>query len=104
MAAAPDNDALVHAVHGIHGRSARESRELSESVSSADPSQRYGHAVLYAEMGRVCVCCVVLCVAVCVLAGRGVHPFACGGRKVLKGPRKVDYLDLYTQHVFFVFS
>ena len=46
----------------------------------------------YAEMGRVCVCCVVLCVAVCVLAGRGIHPYACGGRKVLKGPRKVDSL------------
>jgi len=66
MAAAPDNDALAYAVHGIHGRSARESRELSESVSSADPSQRYGHDRA-AEMGRVCVCCVVLCVAVCVL-------------------------------------
>ena len=45
VAAAPDNDALVHAVHGIDGRSARESRGLSESVSSADPFQRYGHAV-----------------------------------------------------------
>ena len=54
----------------------------------------------YAEMGRVCVCCVVLCVAVCVLAGRGIHPYACGGRKVLKGPRKVD--SLHTTR-FFVF-
>ena len=51
-------------------------------------------------MGRVCVCCVVLCVAVCVLAGRGVHLYACGGRKVLKGPRKVD--SLHTTR-FFVF-
>ncbi len=53
-----------------------------------------------AEMGRVCVCCVVLCVAVCVLAGRGIHPYACGGRKMLKGPRKVD--SLHTTR-FFVF-
>ena len=46
----------------------------------------------YAEMGRVCVCCVVLCVALRVLSGRGVHPHAISGREVVEGPRKVDSL------------
>ena len=45
MAAAAANDETVCAVRDIHGRSARERRGLSESVPTANPSQRYGHAV-----------------------------------------------------------
>ena len=45
-------------------------------------------------MGRVCVFCVVLCVAARVRAGQGVHLYGRGGREVVEGPQKVDSLHI----------
>ena len=49
---------------------------MSENVSTADLSQRYGSP--YAERGHVCVSCVVLCVVVRVAAGQLVARIICG--------------------------
>ena len=51
-------------------------------------------------MGRVCVCCVVLCVAARVQAGQGVHLYGRGGREVVEGPQKVDSLHTTRSFVF----
>mgnify|MGYP007042565172 FL=1 len=86
------------AVHALCARRPCESRTMSENVSTADLSQRYGSP--YAERGHVCVRCVVLCVAARVRGGRGVRPHARGGRRVLEGPPKGDSLHTHFSFAF----
>ena len=86
------------AVHALCARRPCESRTMSENVSTADLSQRYGSP--YAERGHVCVRCMVLCVAERVRGGRGVRPHARGGRRVLEGPLKGDSLHTHFSFAF----
>ena len=86
------------AVHALCARRPCESRTMSENVSTADLSQRYGSP--YAERGHVCVRCVVLCVAARVRGGRGVRPHARGGRTALEGPPKGDSLHTHFSFAF----
>ena len=86
------------AVHALCARRPCESRTMSENVSTADLSQRYGSP--YAERGHVCVRCMVLCVAERVRGGRGVRPHARGGRRALEGPLKGDSLLTHFSFAF----
>ena len=86
------------AVHALCARRPCESRTMSENVSTADLSQRYGSP--YAERGHVCVRCMVLCVAERVRGGRGVRPHARGGRRALEGPLKGDSLHTHFSFAF----
>ena len=88
------------AVHALCARRPCESRTMSENVSTADLSQRYGSP--YAERGHVCVRCMVLCVAERVRGGRGVRPHARGGRRVLEGRGPAER-RFFTHTLFFRF-